>query len=325
MKRFSTVLFVLVSGLVMTACGAGPSAIATRPISTEVSATPTETSTPTASATPTETPTVTPERLPVEDRWQVSPDGHIAYNEAQLYGGLFTIDTEHPEYTGKYWEDSVRGLWNLNSVGKNTAFLSQFPTPDSLVKYLQDGGGPVNNLWIPVIYPKPGRGFYFRAALEPIEGSVDLSQIVISIYKPTIDEIYHYSPSYATGTKFISYTGAKGEVLVEKVDINGRNILKFTLRRDLLTDATNVMFRDGTERTFLAMTDEKTSEENLLAATQLIRSWLVQMQTRDEPDTGIRAWIDESDPPRLNFLPIGASVQVLNNITTLDGTPLKIR
>jgi len=73
------------------------------------------------------------------------------------------------------------------------------------------------------------------------------------------------------------------------------------------------------------MTDEKTPQENLLAATQLLRSWLVQMQTRNEPDTGMTAWSDIYKPPVLYFIPLGASAQVLTDITTLDGTPLAIR
>jgi hypothetical protein len=268
--------------------------------------------------------TPTPERLPAEDRWQVSPDGHIAYNEAQLYGGLFTIDTEHPEYAQKYWEDSVRGLWNLNSVGKNTAFLSQFPTADALVKYLSDGGGPVSNLWIPVIYPDARRQFWYRAALESVAGPIDLSQIAISIYKPTRDEIYRYSPSYATGTKFISYGGGiSAEVLVEEVEIDGRNILRFTHRRDLLTDSISVL-DEGGKLVALSLSEEKTPEEKLLAATQLIKSWNFYMQSvKARGDKG-DGWMTEYDPPMLNigiFYPSPLQYQAL---TTLEGTPLAI-
>jgi len=315
---FALVL-ALLSGCVVLVGGAAPAPASTftpTPFSTD---TPQPSNTP----TPTETPTATAERLPAEDRWQVSPDGYIAFNEAQLYGGLFTIDTEHPEYAEKYWEDSVRGLWNLNSVGKNTAFLSQFPTGDSLVKYLKDGGTTVNNLWIPVIYPNAARRFWYQATLEPIEVPVDLSQIAISIYKPTRDEMYHYSPSYATGTKYISCFGGGEQVFVEKTSINGKNVLQFTFRSDIFFDDTADMIIYGGLR--LALTEEKTPEENLLAATQLVRSWPLRMQIRDDVNTGAKAWIDTVDPPILNINSIVPLSQEFEAITTLDGAPLAIR
>lgn len=280
---------------------------------------------PTETATPIPTETPTPEATrEAEDRWQTSPDGHIVYNEAQLYGGMFTIDTEHPEFTEKYWEDLVRGLWNLNSIGRNTAFLSQFPTADSLVEYLQDGGGPVNNLWIPVIYPNARRQFWMQATLEPVEGRVDLSRIAIAIYKPTRDEIYHYSPSYATGTRYISFFGAGGEVMIEKTVIDGNEILQFTFRRDLLFDSVGTSYR-GDEYTILALSDEKTDEENLLAATQLIRFWVLKMQLPEVFDNGGEAWRTIYDPPLLNILSYLPAFHQFQAITTLDGTPLRVR
>ena len=99
-------LFLLIS---LNACASGGT---TFMISTS---TVTDTLSPTNKPTilPTETPTITLTSTPAEkptaqDIWLVSPDGHIAYNESQLYGGLFTIDTEHPEYAQKYWEGLVR-------------------------------------------------------------------------------------------------------------------------------------------------------------------------------------------------------------------------
>ncbi len=189
--------------------------------------TPTVLSTNTPVPTFTTVPTVTPtEKAPASTEWQLSPDGHIYYKESELYGGMFTINKEHPEWVEQYWEDTIRGLWNLNYVSENTAFLSKFPIDDSLIYYLKSGGGPINNLWIPEIYPDR-RGEYFNeATMVPTNKMVDLSQIALSIYKPTREEIYKYSPSYTTGTKYVSYMGAKAEVMIEELEMNGTYILK---------------------------------------------------------------------------------------------------
>jgi len=276
---------------------------------------------------PAVSPTPT-EKAEAQDIWQVSPDGHIVYNEAQLYGGMFTIDKEHPEYTEKYWEDTIRGLWNLNSVGENTAFLSQFPTDDSLVDYLQKGGEPVSNLWIPVIYPSSNRRYINQATLVPTENSVDLTKISIAIYKPSQDEMYKFNSNYASGTKYVSYLGAAGEAMVEEVNFEGKYILCMTLRRDLLMDATRLLPIDeygyeGKNGTMLAIMGEKTDEENLLAATQLLRSWPLHMQIKDTAYA--IAWMKNSIPPRINFNSIGPVFLDYEEITTLDETPLAIR
>lgn len=290
---------------------------------------------PTAISTKTPIPTFTPEltitptKPPPSTEWQLSPDGHIYYKESELYGGMFTINKEHPEWVEKYWEDTIRGLWNLNNVGENTKFINQFPTDDALVQYLKDGDGHVNNLWIPEIYPSASRIFIKSAILTPVNSQVDLSQIAIAIYKPTTEEIYKYSPSYATGTKYVSYFGGKGEALTEVAEINSQNILKITLRRDLLIDAMQPLLisdqdlSSSKQFSILAITEDSSAEENLLAATQLVQSWPLHMQIKDAPYA--TAYMTNYDPALLNFNSIWPLYGDYTKITTLDWTPLSIR
>lgn len=293
---------------------------------------PMPTTLPTKTPIPTSTPepTITPTKPPPSTEWQLSPDGHIYYKESELYGGMFTINKEHPEWVEKYWEDTIRGLWNLNNIGENTAFINLFPTDDSLVQYLKDGGGPVNNLWIPEIYPSAERRFLRQGTLKLTKEMVDLSQIAIAIYKPTTEEIYKYSPSYATGTKYISYEGAAGEALTEIIEMENDNILKITLRRDLLMDATRFLpksndnFLDTQEFVLLAITEAKSAQENLLAATQLMRSWPLNMQIEDGQES--RAWVTTGiNPYMINFNSISALYHDYVEITTVKETLLVIR
>jgi hypothetical protein len=221
------------------------------------------------------------------------------------------------QYTRQYWEDLIRGLWNLNWLSKNTAFLSQFPTDQALLDYLNNGGGPIDNLWIPVQYPNSDQQYYNAAIMVPVEGKSDLSNVTLAIYKPTIEEIKSYKVAYH-GSRFMSVNGGLLEVAIEK---NKDNTLTFTLRRDLLTDKSKI-FTDGNSGKFLALSDEKTPQENLLAATQLLKIWTIQMQTRDN-NTG-HAWVDIWNPPGIQFRNLFSSVNRLNNATKLEGSPLAI-
>ncbi|HOE35330.1 MAG: hypothetical protein GX415_00860 [Chloroflexi bacterium] len=263
-----------------------------------------------------------------QDIWQLSPDGHIYYNEKELYDGMFTINKEHPEWVEQYWEDTIRGLWNLNFVSENKAFINQFPTDDALIDYLKNGGGPVSNLWIPAIYPNAARLFLRAATMMPTSGKINLSKIAIGIYKPTTEEIYKYSPSYATGTKYISYLGAAGEVMIEETDFNGEKILKMTFRRDILLDATRSLCTDKTgsknkDFTLLALSTEKKDDENLMAAVQLLRSWPTHMQIRDTEYA--KAIIKNVQPPAINFNTIAPFYSKYEAITTLESSPITLR
>lgn len=265
-----------------------------------------------------------------QDIWQLSPDGHIYYNEKELYDGLFTINKEHPEWVEKYWEDTIRGLWNLNNVSDNQAFINQFPTDDKLVDYLKNGGGPVSNLWIPVIYPNSKRQFLRQATMIPASGKIDLSKIAIAIYKPTTEEIYKYSPSYASGTKYISYSGAAGEVLIEEINMGNTTILKITHRRDLLVDALRMPFvklgESGSAKEFymLSISPDKKNEENLLAATQLLKYWNRQALMRSV-DGWAEAYWTYYNPPVLGVNTIKPTYQECVDITTIEGSPIALR
>ncbi len=282
--------------------------------------TPTKTATATETAIPTET-----EKAPASTEWQLSPDGHIYYKESELYGGMFTINKEHPEWVEKYWEDTIRGLWNLNYVSENKSFIDQFPTDDALIDYLNNGGGPVGNLWIPVIYPDASRRFVYKSTMVPTSVKINLSRIAIEIYKPTREEIYDYNPSYASGTKYVSYQGASGEFRIEETSVGNTNILDFSFRKDLLFDSKGKIYVDDVngnfnqkDFTFLSLSDEKNPEDNLLAATQLIRMLGRRMQYD-------RFNVDLSLNPILIAMNATPSYRDCVEITNFDGSPIALR
>ena len=322
---FQSFLFIAITGCTTTDYEGIPNT-ATTPSLTAISLT----LTPTISATPAETvaPTAT-EKPPASTEWHLSPDGHVVYNESQLYEGMFTINKEHPEYVEKYWEELVRGLWNLNSIGENEAFLSQFPTDDSLVDHFRNGGKPISNMLIPSIYPVSKQQYFGSAELLPTKGSIDLSKIAISIYKPTTEEIYKYSPSPSSGTKYIHFLGGGGSVWIQEKEFEGQNILSMTYRKDLLMDKqkkfpiTDQQCTGGEWFIVPALQEDKSPEENLLAATQLLRYWPLQMQMKEFCDMPL--FYESYDPPLLAIVNSHMMYQAVEDITTLDGTPLALR
>ncbi len=289
---------------------------------------PTKTPFPTSTPEPTATPT---EKAPPSTEWQLSPDGHIYYKESELYDGMFTINKEHPEWVEKYWEDTIRGLWNLNYISENSTLLNQFPTDDSLIGYLKNGGDPISNLTIPVIYPNGAKQFYGTATMEEVEGALDLSKIAIAIYKPTLEEIYHYSPDYDSGTRFVHYNFGKGSVFIEEFPFDGNKVLKFTLRQDELIDVQLWQYDPSIDDTspvlIPVLSSQKTSKENLLAATFLVRSWPLSMMAQANPSKlfGWNSWIGGMTPPLLKIGLSPPTVEECKEIITLDRTPLAVR
>jgi len=184
---------LLVAQMAISACAPLTTVKTAEPDNT-VMPQPTETFTPTPTPTETATPEPTPTKEPASETWQLSPDGHVYYNESKLYDGLFTINKEHPEWVEKYWEDNIRGLWHLNDIFQNKSLTSRFPTSDSLIEYLKNGGGPISNFMIPITYPPDklhqtaSRGSVKTMAL--LNEPVDLSVIALGIDNMTKEEKY---------------------------------------------------------------------------------------------------------------------------------------
>jgi hypothetical protein len=158
---------------------------------------------------PTETTIPTPEV--VRDEWQVSADGRIFYNEAELYDGMFTIN---PERTGYLYEQLMRSLYQINVAGENGPFLRQFPSLEAFMEYAQTGQ-PVENMWIAIDHPGSGVMYLCQATWAPIE-QVDLSSIAIAINHLTYDDIVH--PTIRDERPFFTKDGM-GELVIEMVEI----------------------------------------------------------------------------------------------------------
>jgi hypothetical protein len=290
MKKCLFALFLL-SSLVLSSCS---------PIATEV-----------ATTAPLATAESAPTQPPPSTEWQLSPDGHVYYKESELYGGMFTINKEHPENVEQYWEDTIRGLWNLNFVSQNKDFLNQFPTDDSLIEYLNNGGGPVENLWIPVKYPNPSQQFWYQATMEPVEGAVDLSKIGLSIEKPSQEDITNFSPSYGTGPEFILFGGPYLQVRITVEKYDGENILLLNYQ------SISTEYTPGGVISLLYEPNEP--RENLEAASQLIMSWAIIMHKVKYCDTSL-------NPIRLDTgNQSQPSNQEFQNMRNSETSPIEIR
>lgn len=240
--------------VVATACGVGDAGSLARPIDTETpTPTATQVFTPTTEASPTPEITSTPEAV---DEWRLSPDGHIYYNEAELYGGLFTIN---PENTTAYWEDLVSGLYTITRYFGNTRFLSRYPSEEGFLEAIGNGR-PIEGLCIPAQHPTRLRQYQGAIACSS-SGPVDLSSVAIVIDRPTREEMLHHTrydfPPY------LFFDRRLGELYVEAIEREGKQILEFHFRRDVVYEEPYVhpLLPDGSP------------EHNLVVATELLNSW----------------------------------------------------
>jgi hypothetical protein len=241
--------------VVATACGVtADSGSLARPIDTQTpSPTATEAFTPTTEASPTPEITPTPEAA---DEWRLSPDGHIYYNEALLYGGLFTIN---PANTTAYWEDLVTGLYTITRYFGNTRFLSRYPTEERFLEAIGNGR-PIEGLCIPAQHPTRLRQWEWVMACSS-SGPVDLSSVAIVIDRPTREEMLHHtrydSPPY------ILFADSLGELYAEVIEREGKQILEFHFRRDIVYEEPYV----------IPLLPDGSPDDNLLAATELLNLW----------------------------------------------------
>ena len=215
----------------------------------------TEIFTPTLEATPTTEASATPEAAVINE-WRLSPDGHIYYNEAELYGGLFTIN---PENTTAYWEDLVKGLYRINLYFGDTTFLSRYPTEERFLDAISSGE-PIEGLCIPVQHPTRLRQWQGAIGCSSPMGPVNLSSVAIVIDQPTREEMLDHGPS--DFPPYIFFDERLGELYVEVIEREGNQILEFHFRRDVVYEEPNVrpLLADGTQ------------DDNLVAATELLNS-----------------------------------------------------
>lgn len=291
---------------------------------------PSETFTPTPTPTETATPEPTPTKESASETWQLSPDGHVYYNESKLYNGLFTINKEHPEWVEQYWEENIRGLWHLNDLFQNKSLTSRFPTSDSLIKYLKNGGGPISNFMIPINYPPDklhqtaSRGNVKTMAL--LKEPVDLSIIALNIDDMTKEEKYNLCEIDPCANGFLSFLDASYQIKIQEISIQGRNILQLTFRNGLLMDDPKEYpdIIGGTSYQRLALSDDKNPQDNLAAASQLIRAWpLVMFSTHDYPANGAVA--TSVTPHILSMYIFDITTNEFYTIAKPEGSPISVR
>jgi len=260
-------------------------------VNTPSSFTPTETNRPVAIEvfeTPTQVPTEvpTPTEIPVRDEMQISADGLILYNEATLAEGLFTINEAATQYT---WDELIRSLYQINVAGENRTFLRQFPTLESFREEALSGR-PIENMWIAIDYPRGGVGYRFQATWAPVE-AVDLSTIAIEYSFDTYEDVVS---GVSDDRPFIDRDSVGG-ILIERVEINGRQIIRFAFHQNVIYDIP--------ELGILGFSPENYSpEHNLQSATQEILSWLWLGRRLEEGyGAGYMVRYTEDNPPLFNI------------------------
>lgn len=253
-------------------------------------------------------PIVTTPEVPVVDEWLVSSDGRIASNPTEMYGGILEI-VDDPEKTG-YLHDRVLGiLWGLNHLANNRAFLQRFPTEESFVSFAQSEN-PIVDMGIPVEHPGRSRINLDNGTLQYVQG-IDISTIAIGIDNPSKQEMLTFS---SASSPFYTYYGSGGELLVQPIELDGRTILSFTFRLDLL-------HAEGYEEWLL--TPDRSPEEILTASVLLLNSGLWFFENLGRADSS--SWWTDLDPPMFAGGNIQYSDSDLRTYYDIGLLPLAIR
>ncbi|MFH2143844.1 MAG: hypothetical protein ABIJ97_15575, partial [Bacteroidota bacterium] len=246
----------------------------------------------------------------VENEIKVSADGRIVYNEADLYGGLFTIN---PEESERLWEEHLTGIYYINRVSKNTDLLNRFPTVEAFMEFARNNG-VIDEIRIPVQYPDRERQFEAQATWEVVN-NVDLSQIKIGVSLISDELVQDYS--YAN-TDYLLFQGYMGGVKIEEIEVNGKQVLSFKFQKRQFTDH---------EYNILALKLSESFEHILVAANQLIRMWSFEsnaMQGRTSP-SGNKLYYANDIPQLLNFAGIYATKSGYLEMQSLEDTFLSLR
>lgn len=200
----------------------------------------------------------------VTDAYKIFSENGVSIiaNEAKLYGGLFTIN---PEQVEEYWEDTVSAIYYVQTVTKNIAITSRFPTVDSFIKAARSGA-EISDLRRLIGYPGNERQFIGTGswlAMAPIvlqEVSFEISQLSASgilDYKYRNFEFFHYQGEY-------------GHVNLVPEVVNGTQIFRLKFE--------NATYIDKNDWNLFAMNESVSVGQNFQAATQMIRNFLLRLQ-----------------------------------------------
>jgi hypothetical protein len=182
----------------------------------------------------------------------------IIANEAELYGGLFTINKEYVE---EYWEKFVTGIYYIQVITRNTEIVHKY----SLEGFLQQAKNTsIENVRLWVAYPEPQHRSNWWGGTWKNYGLLDLSEIALSIPQMSDEIINGLKP---TSREYLLFNGIYESAKAEAVYFGQNQGLRFSLRKA----------DDLPEHNLIMMRPNESVEHNWKAATQLINSWIFEL------------------------------------------------
>ncbi len=232
----------------------------------------------------------------------------IIANDAELYGGLFTIN---PEQVEKLWEETIKGMYNIQVITENVALTNKYPTVDSFLEAARSGV-PIENFRILVAYPISNLEYRYSSSWVEAEGPVDLSIIPYDIPQLTNEALGNLND---TDRKYSWFNGIYGQSRIETREIEGRNLLTISLRRTALFDS---------EKNSLSLIEGKPIASNYSAATQLIKTFTYELNNIDSYIT-VESGEDQNTFPYIGTEGVFPSSGLNSSMQGTEDSPLIIR
>lgn len=246
----------------------------------------------------------------------------IIANEAQLYGGLLTINPEQIEET---WRNFVEGVYFVNQGSENKEFLSQYPTVESFVEAAAQGTIFESlRILAPHTNKQEFAGIY--GATWEVKENVDLTFIEFALSHKSEELMRSYS---ARGFSGINYYGVMGlTASISSQLVNENTQLRFAFAKHSINDDIVDEWGIG-PGVSLGLQPNGPTELIAKSLTQDVRVFFDEMRTVGDGETfsgRLIYWLDFIDGPPLFRLVFDHSdnPEVWLEFQELENSPIKL-
>lgn len=216
-----------------------------------------------------------------------SADGTVLWTKEGMANGELRVKDEKAK---ELINDTLKALWAVNNalvnpayindtpqeiIDDRKAFLEKFPTANALIKYVEDGGEPVDFIYIPVNNSQALSARHLPTAMIQKIENIDLSKIIIGFDILPKSELVGitsfdtYIPM-AINSPYVEFGGLPERLLVEAVKLSDSQAIlswKFNSIFDYEIHADKALGR-------ITLYQEQLPSDKLLGATVLAKTGL---------------------------------------------------
>lgn len=216
-----------------------------------------------------------------------SADGTVLWTKEGMSNGELRVKDEKAK---ELRNDTLKALWAVNNalvnpayindtpqeiIDDRQAFLEKFPTANALIKYVENGGDPVDFIYIPVNNSQALSAIHLPTAMIQKLENIDLSKIIIGFDILPKSELrgpisLDKQIPLAIDSPYVEFGGAPEQLMVKVTTYqNNQTILSWIFSTSIDYE-TNQKYALGR----LPLYHEQSPTDKLLGATVLARTGL---------------------------------------------------